>query len=97
MAPHIAEEMWQRCGQTGSVFKASWPDYNPAAIEFDLIKIAVQINGKLRGEIEIAKDSTQNQVFDKAIKADRILPYMNGRQIIKKIYIPGRLVNLVVK
>ncbi len=97
MAPHIAEEMWQRCGQIGSVFKTTWPDYNPAAIEFDLIKIAIQINGKLRGEIEIAKDATQDQVFDKAIKADRILQYVNGRQIIKKIYIPGRLVNLVIK
>ncbi len=97
MAPHMAEEMWRLCGQKDSVFKASWPEYDPKAVEFDSIKIAVQVNGKLRGEIDIARDSDKDVIIKAAVENDRVKPYLDGKDIVKKIYVPGRLVNLVVK
>jgi len=97
MAPHMAEEMWQLCDQKDSVFKSSWPEFDPKAVEFDTIKIAVQVNGKLRGEIEIARDSDKDVIMNAAAENDRVKPYLDGKSIVKEIYVPGRLVNLVVK
>ncbi len=97
LAPHLAEEMWQMCGRKFSVFQTEWPEYDPKAMKFDSVTIAVQINGKRRSEISITRDSSENDVVRAALEDSRILPYTEGKDIIKKIYIPNRLVNIVVK
>jgi leucyl-tRNA synthetase len=97
MAPHLAEEMWHLCGGRNSIFKAKWPDYDTEAVYFDTVRIAVQINGKVRSEIEIPRDCPESEVLQLASDDSRVAGYLAGKTLIKKIYIPNRLVNLVVK
>ncbi|MCX6829709.1 MAG: leucine--tRNA ligase [candidate division Zixibacteria bacterium] len=97
MAPHLAEEMWHLCGGKNSIFKAEWPDYDPEAVHYNTVRIAVQVNGKVRSEIEIPRDCPEAEVFRLASVDSRVAGYLAGKTLIKKIYIPNRLVNLVVK
>ena len=97
MAPHIAEEMWQICGQSESVFKSEWPVYDKNATAFDEVTIAVQINGKLRDQIDTARDSSEDSIIALALENSKVKAYTTGKTIIKKIYIPNKILNLVVK
>jgi len=97
MAPHLAEEMWSQCGEKKSVFKSRWPEYDEKAVAFDTVVIAIQVNGKLRGEIEIKRDSSEDDVVAKSLLNPRVETYTRDKAIIKKIYIPNKLLNLVVK
>ncbi len=97
MAPHLAEEMWELCGGKDSVFKSEWPEYDPDAVQFDSVTIAVQINGKLRSQVEVALDSPEESVMEKALAEPKIQSYVSGKEIIKKIYIKNKLLNLVIK
>jgi leucyl-tRNA synthetase len=97
LAPHLAEEMWQQCGQRTSVFKSQWPEYDPKAVAFETVQIAIQINGKLRSEITIARDTEESEVIEAAKKDNKVIPYIESGRLIKAIYVPNRLVNLVIK
>ncbi|UCD95699.1 MAG: leucine--tRNA ligase [Candidatus Zixiibacteriota bacterium] len=97
MAPHLADEMWHLGGQRQSVFRSEWPEYDTDAVHFDAVKIAIQVNGRLRSEIEIARDSSEDDVVAAALDDVKIRSYTEGKEIIKKIYIPNRLLNLVVE
>ncbi|MEP0827481.1 MAG: leucine--tRNA ligase [bacterium] len=97
MAPHLAEEMWHECGETESVFRADWPSFDPSAIHFDTVKIAVQVNGKVRAEVELQRDASETMAVEAALNDPRAKTYLEGKSIVKKIYIPNKLVNLVVK
>lgn len=97
MAPHLAEEMWENAGQSYSIFRSEWPEYDKNAIVADTIKIAVQINGKLRGEVEVAADADQESIIEEAKLVDKVVNHIEGKKILKEIYVKGRLVNLVVK
>ena len=93
-APHIGEELWQQLGGIGSVFHAKWPECDEAAMKEDEIEIAVQLNGKTRAVIKIAADASR----DEAIEAGKaaVAGKMTGN-VVKEIYVPGKIVNLVVK
>jgi leucyl-tRNA synthetase len=97
MAPHLAEEMWQLTGHEDSVFKSSWPVHDPEAVVGDEIEIAVQINGKLRDTVIVPADSDQTTVEAVAFGSDKVRKYTDGKQVVKKIYVPGRIINIVVK
>jgi len=97
IAPHLAEEMWEIVGFRQSVFKSSWPIYDPSAIVGNMIKIAVQINGKLRDTVSIATDASQEVIEAAAFASSRIQSYTEDREIIRKIHVKGRLLNIVVK
>jgi len=97
LAPHMAEEMWELSGFNESGFKSSWPMYDPEAVIGDMIEIAVQINGKLRDTVRVASDSDQATVEEAALNSEKIQKYVVRKQILKKIYVPGRLLNIVVK
>ena len=99
MAPHLAEELWQQFGlaDTGSIFKSDWPEFDPEAITSDTVKIAVQINGKLRDTIIVAVECDQETVEKAALKSKKVLSYTNQGEIKKIIYVPGRILNIVVK
>ena len=97
LAPHICEELWEKIGGETSVFKSAWPEYDTEAIVADTIKIAVQVNGKMRGTIEVASDYSQDQVEAVAFEVDKVKGQLEGKTIIKKIYVPGRILNIVAK
>ena len=96
-APHICEEMWQTMGETGFCSAAEWPTYDEEKTKEASVEIAVQICGKVRGRLVVPAEATQEEVLA-AIQADASLsPLLSGKQIVKQIYVPGRLFNLVVK
>jgi len=97
LAPHLAEEMWQLCDGSGYVVKSDWPGYDLNAIVYDKVTIAIQINGKLRSEMEIERDCDEETVVTKALKLAKVQSYTEGKEVIKKIYIPNRLMNLIIK
>jgi len=97
VAPHLAEEMWEEFGFTGSVFKSSWPEYDPSAIVGDMIVIAIQINGKLRDSVAVAVDSDQSTVEKAAFESTKVKAFTENKEIVKKIYVPGRILNILVK
>jgi leucyl-tRNA synthetase len=94
-APHVAEELWERLGHTESVFDAGWPMFDPALAAEDLSTIAVQVNGKMRGTIQIATGSGQDVALSAAMADPNISRFLTGTPR-KIIFVPGRLMNLVI-
>ena len=94
VAPHITEEMWQIIGCEGRVYQQTWPEFDEAKTVESSVEIAVQINGKVKGTLGIQKDDPKDQVIAKAKEV--IADKLTGN-IIKEIYVPGRLVNIVMK
>jgi len=97
LAPHLAEELWEMAGFKESVFKSRWPQHDPSAVVGDTIEVAVQVNGKLRDSVQVPAGADQAAVERAAEASSKVLAFTQGKQILKKIYVPGRLVNIVVK
>ncbi|MBE6764596.1 MAG: leucine--tRNA ligase [Ruminococcaceae bacterium] len=96
-APHITEEMWEKCGFEKMVTEQEWPQYDESKCVDATIEIAVQINGKIKTRLQVAADISQADAIA-AAKADAACAALiEGKQIVKEIYVPGRLVNIVVK
>jgi leucyl-tRNA synthetase len=95
-APHVAEEMWQRLGHRSSIAYAPWPQFDESKLVRSTIKIAVQISGKTRGEIEVAADADEATVLHAAKSDEKVAAFIAGKPIKREIYVKGRLVNLVV-
>ena len=93
-APHLGEELWRQLGETDSVFHTTWPSADADAMKDDEIEIAVQINGKIKATISIGKDDPKETVIAKGKEA--IADKLTGN-IVKEIYVPGRIVNIVMK
>jgi leucyl-tRNA synthetase len=96
-APYLAHELWEMLGEKGSLLKAPWPKYDAALAREDELEIPVQINGKLRGRITVPADATEEFVVENALADEKIKSAIAGKQIVKKIYVPGKLLNIVVK
>ncbi len=96
-APHIAEELWHQLGHSSTVNRDSWPQWDEAALVEDTVTIAVQVNGKLRGEIQIAPDTAEAEVIAAATATDRVKAHTERHEIVKTIYVPGKIVNIVVR
>lgn len=94
VAPHITEEMWEAIGENGRVYQQTWPEYDEAKTVESTVEIAVQINGKTKSTINIAKDADKDSVIAAAKEA---LGNRLSGNIIKEIYVPGRIVNIVAK
>ena len=97
LAPHITEELWQRTGHTGSIHLELSPKFDETLTVIDTITIAVQINGKLRDQIEVAADIDQDEAIAAAKSAENVVRHLEGMAIVKEIYVPCRLVNIVVR
>ncbi len=95
VAPHITEELWQIIGGEGRVYETAWPEYDEAKTVESTVEIAVQINGKTRATMMIGKDDAKDDVIAKA--KENIADKLEGKNIIKEIYVPGRIVNIVAK
>ena len=96
-APHITEEMWQVMGLDGMLNQTEWPTYDESKCVDNEIEIAVQINGKVRDRLVISADADSDEVIAAAKSLDKIAEAVSGKQIIKELYVKGRLINIVVK
>ncbi|MCK5320695.1 class I tRNA ligase family protein [Candidatus Parcubacteria bacterium] len=96
-APHIAEELWVELGNKESVFKQKWPKYNPELIKDEKIQLVVQVNGKLRDTIEVDVDIFEDDAKVKALESEKIKKWTKSKEIVKIIFVKGKLVNVVVK
>ncbi len=97
MAPHIAEELWSSLRNKKSIFYENWPKYNSKLVEEEKITFIIQINGKVRDKIEANKNISQREAENLALESKKIAKYINGRKIQKTIFVPGKLINFVIK
>ena len=96
VTPHIAEELWTRRGQPYSIHHQAWPNWDPAIAAEEMITIVVQINGKVRDRFEAPATITEAEAKEKALATEGAQKYMNGQAPKKVLYVPGKLVNIVV-
>jgi leucyl-tRNA synthetase len=96
-APYLAHELWEMLGEKGNLLKTAWPKYDPELAREEEIEIPVQVNGKLRGRVTVLADSDQAFVLERALADEKVKAAIAGKQVIKKIYVAGKMVNLVVK
>jgi leucyl-tRNA synthetase len=95
--PHFAEELWARLGHSQTLLKEPWPRYDASALKADKVTVVVQINGKLRGKAELSPEASEAEVMQVVREDSKIQQYLEGKQIAKTIFVPGKLLNLVVK
>ena len=96
-APFVSQELWDILGRTGPVFRQPWPPYDPELAKEDLAEIPVQVNGKLRGHLQVAFGAPKDQLERLALAHEKTKPFLEGKQLVKIVVVPDRLVNLVVK
>jgi leucyl-tRNA synthetase len=96
-APFLAHELWEMLGQTTSLLREPWPEYNPALTRAEEIELPVQINGKLRSRILAPADADDAIVRERALADAKVQAFIAGRQIVKLIVVPGKLINLVIR
>jgi leucyl-tRNA synthetase len=97
MAPYLAHELWEMTGATGNLLKARWPKYDAALAAEDEIEIPVQVNGKLRGLVVVAASANEDQIKQAALADEKARAAIAGKQIVKIIVVPKKLVNIVVR
>jgi len=95
-APHLAEELWSTLGHGETIFTAPWPGYDDRIAAGGDVEIAVQVNGKLRGLINVPRGTTQDDVVKRALADEGIRKFVDGKPIRKTVYVQDRLLNLVV-
>ena len=95
-APYLSEELWESLGGEGSVHASKWPDVDESALAEDTIEIPVQINGKVRGRVEVPADASEDSVREAVMALESIKPYIEGKDIQKFIYVPQRIATIVV-
>ena len=94
-APHLAEELWRALGGEGSVARADWPEADPALLVREVVRLAVQVNGKRRDEIEVPADADEAAIREAALASEAVARHLGGREPKRVIVVPGRLVNVV--
>ncbi len=97
ICPHVGEEMWQKLGHNETIAYAEWPKYDEAKMVEDTIEIGVQVNGKVRGTVMLAVDEENDSAIEKAKQVEGVARSIEGKTVVKAIYVKGRIVNLVVK
>jgi len=97
LAPHLAEELWSIIGNKNSVFNEKWPKYNPLKLQSDEMKLVIQVNGKVRANVSLSKSLDKEEVLSKCKELDNVSKYLQDNEIIKEIYVPEKIVNIVVR
>ncbi|WP_294472574.1 leucine--tRNA ligase [uncultured Ruminococcus sp.] len=97
ISPHIGEEIWSILGHDDTIAYESWPTYDEAELVEDTVEIAVQVNGKVKAKLNIAKDEAKDKVLADAKAEESIAKLIDGKTVVKEIYVPNKLVNIVVK
>jgi leucyl-tRNA synthetase len=96
-APYLAHELWEMLGENDNLLKAPWPKFDAELAKEEELEIPVQINGKLRSRVIVPADASESTVLERVLGDDKVKAALAGKQIVKKIYVPGKLVNIVVK
>ena len=96
-APHLTEEMWEYMGNKTLLSLEKWPQYDESKTVDDTIKIAVQVNGKLKATIDISKNISKDDALATAKNEPKVAEFIAGKEIVKEIFVPGKIVNIVIK
>ncbi len=96
-APHLADELWELLGNAGPLVRVPWPAYDPALAREEELEIPVQVNGKLRGRIRVAVTADEEEIRRGALEDEKVARHLNGRQVVRIIVVPQKLVSIVVK
>jgi leucyl-tRNA synthetase len=96
-APYLAHELWETLGERGNLLRAPWPKYDAALTKEEEIEIPVQVNGKLRGRVVVPSDADQAYVQERALEDPKVKAAIAGKQIVKVVFVPGKLLNLVLR
>ena len=96
-ASHVAEEIWEICGHKDGIAYMTWPKHDESLVVEDLVTMAIQVNGKMRGTIEAAKDISKDDFLAQAKENTKVQKHLEGKNIIKEIYVPGKICNIVAK
>ena len=97
VAPHIAEELWTRLGHEGTITFVPFPSFDEKYLVDDEIELPVQVNGKVKSRVQVAADVSQDDAVAAALADDKVLAAIGEKSVVKKIVVPGRMINLVVK
>jgi len=97
MMPHVAEELWERIGGAYSVHTQSWPRYDEALAADELLTLVVQVNGKVRARVEVSAEVSEEEARRIALEEPNVQRYLEGKQVLKVVYVPGQLANIVVR
>ena len=95
-APHISEELWEQLGHKTSIHSESWPQYDPEKIKEDKAHIAIQINGKVRSQIEVDVDTSEGNIKEMALEDEKIKKWIEGKTPKKIIVVPNKVINIVI-
>jgi len=89
--------LWEMLGEKGSLLRAPWPKYDPALAKEEEVEIPVQVNGKLRGRVLVPADADEALVKERALANEKVKAAIAGKKVVKTIYVPGKLLNFVVR
>jgi leucyl-tRNA synthetase len=96
IAPHITHTLWAELGYAGDILDAPWPEVDESALVRDAIELVVQVNGKLRGQVQVATDADREAIEQTALANENVQRFLEGKTVRKIVVVPGRLVNIVV-
>lgn len=96
-APHISSELWQQLGNDNFIEESGWPKWNEEFLKTSEIQIVVQVNGKLRGKIKVSTELEKQQILEKAKQEENVAKFLANKEVIKEVFVPGKLINFVVK
>ena len=95
--PHLAEELWELSGHSKSIFDSGWPAFDPALCEEDLVTVGITVNGKRRGELQVKRDIAKDDLLAQARELSAVQKHLAGKEIVKEVVVPGRVVNFAVR
>jgi len=96
-APHLSEELWSELGHKKSIFKEAWPEYNPELVKDEVINLVIQVNSRVRETMEVSADISEEEAKKIALESEKIKKWIEGKEVVKIIFVKGKLINIVVK
>jgi leucyl-tRNA synthetase len=96
-APYLSQEIWEEIGREGPVFRQAWPAFDPELAQEEGAEVVVQVNGKVRGRITTPFGTSKEELESRALAHEKVKPFVEGKQVMKVITVPDKLVNIVVK
>ena len=97
VCPHVTEELWEKLGHNESIANSNWPTYDESLTKDDTYEMVVQVNGKVRGKMEVSTSATKEEMLELAKEIDNVKNYLDGHEVVKEIVVPQKLVNIVIK
>ena len=97
ITPHVCEEMWESLGHNKTIAYEAWPTYDEALCKADTVTYAVSVNGKFKDKLDVEKDLSKEAVESKALELEKVKNSISGKEIVKIIVVPAKIVNIVVK